>query len=340
MSLDTALNHPGVEPATPGRRLNPRHLLTALLPWVVLIGLYLGLVAKAPNFLQSGPLSVLLYSVTILGVVAMGQVCVILIGGIDLSVSSVMTLANVMSAAIIGGANTNQNLFWAVVVCLAVGAGVGLVNGLIITKLGLPDMIATLAMWTVVYGIMTLYNAGHLKSGYAPALTAFITQPVIGPIMPAALVWMVLAGVLILVLRKTAFGRQVYAVGLSRGASHAAGISVVRTTIILYVISGLCAAAAGVLLTGQLRGSQLASGNSYQLWSIAAVVLGGTSIFGGKGGYGNTIAGSAIIVVLVNGLLNVLNIPQAARQILYGVVILVMLVIFRFGARREDESTG
>jgi len=317
----------------------PGQWVTTVLPWVVLVVLYIALVVRAPNYMTSGPLSVLTYSATILGVVAIGQTCVILIGGIDLSVSTVMTMTNVVSASIIGGGNTNDRLLQAVVVSLALGAVVGVLNGLIITKLGLPDMIATLAMMTIVYGALTLYSASHLKSGYAPALVDFITKPVLGFIMPAAAAWLVLGVVLILVFNKTSFGRQVYAVGLSRGASHAAGISVVRTTIILYAISGVCAAAAGVLLTGQLRGMQLASGNPYQLWTIAAVVLGGTSIFGGRGGYGNTIAGVAIIVVLQMGLLNILGIGQAAQNILYGLVILVMLVIFRFGSRRTGDST-
>jgi len=267
----------------------------------------------------------------------MGQVCVILIGGIDLSVSSTMTLTNVVSAYLIGSA-TDQHLFTAVVVSLLVGALIGVLNGLVITKLGLPDMIATLAMMTIVAGALLIFHAGHLKVGSSPALVAFATKPFFGPIMPAAVVWLALAAVLIVVLNKTTFGRQVYAVGLSRGAAHAAGISVMRTTIILYVISGVCAAAAGVLLTGQLGGMQLSSGNPYQLWSIAAVVLGGTSIFGGRGGYGNTIAGVAIIVVLQNGLLNVLGIPTSAQNILYGLVIIAMLVVFRFGSRQDAPT--
>ena len=335
--LSTGGHGPGRAPR-PERLTSGRSLLTTALPWVVLVAVYAALIIKAPNYLHAGPLSVMLSWVTILGVVSMGQLCVILIGGIDLSVSTVMTMTNVVSASIIGGGNTNQRLPQAVAICLLLGAVVGVANGLIITKLGMPDMIATLAMMTVVYGALTLYNSSHLKSGYAPALATFIAKPFVAFVMPAAAVWLVAGVILIVVLRNTTFGRQVYAVGLSRGASHAAGISVVRTTIILYVISGVCAAAAGVLLTGQLRGMQLASGTSFQLWSIAAVVLGGTSIFGGRGGYGNTIAGAAIIMVLYKGLLVILNIQQAAQNILYGLVILVMLIVFRLGAKR-DEAT-
>jgi len=329
-----------VRPVGPAPHVSGRaggQVVTMLLPWLVLVVLYATLVIRTPNFLKAGPLSVLLYSITILGVVAMGQLCVILIGGIDLSVSSVMTLTNVVSSYIIAG-TTNQHLFAAVVVCLLVGAVIGCANGLIITRLGMPDMIATLAMMTIIYGVMTLFHASHLRTGNSPALVDFATKPFLGPIMPAAVVWLVLSAVLIVVLQKTTFGRQVFAVGLSRGAAHAAGISVMRTTVILYVVSGVCAGAAGILLTGQLGGMQLSSGNPYQLWSIAAVVLGGTSIFGGRGGYGSTMAGVAIIVVLQNGLLNVLHIPTSAQNILYGLVILVMLVVFRFGGNRQEVT--
>jgi len=330
--------------------LSPSRVLTSVLPWAVLILLYVALVIKAPNYVHVGPMSVLLYSVTILGVVAMGQVCVILIGGIDLSVSNVMTFTNIVSASVIGslagksGFFGNHSLLVAVLACAAIGAVIGALNGLIITKLGMPDMIATLAMWTIVYGVMNLYRVIIPKtidpsSRPSMALTAFVTKRIIGFVTPAAIAWIAVAVILIVVLRKTTFGRQVYAVGLSRGASHAAGISAVRTTIVLYVISGVCAAMAGVLLTGSLSHANLDTGNNYQLWSIAAVVLGGTSIFGGRGGYGNTIAGAAIIVVLVNGLLNVLGIGTAAQDILYGLVILVMLLVFRFGNRGEDAAT-
>jgi len=312
-----------------------RQAITTLLPWAVLVLLYGALVITAPNYLGAAQLSILLASITILGVVAMGQLCVILIGGIDLSVATVVTLANVVSASI--SRQENRNLLTAVLVSLAIGAVVGLVNGLIITKLGMPDMIATLATMTIVMGVLYLYNSTHLKGGTPPALQAFIKFRFAGFMVPAAAVWIVLAVVLILVLNKTTFGRQVYAVGLSRGASHAAGISVVRITIILYVISGICAAAAGVLLTGNTGASQLNSGTNYQLWSIAAVVLGGTSIFGGSGGYGNTIAGVGIIMVLY-ALLPIIGIDPAGQQILYGLVILVMLIVFRFGGKRADDS--
>ena len=135
-------------------------------------------------------------------------------------------------------------------------------------------------------------------------------------------------------LRKTVFGRRVYSVGLNREASLFAAVPVTGTIVALYTISGLAAGLAGFLLTGYTGSSYLGSGTSYQLSTIAAVVLGGTSIFGGKGGYGGTIAG-VLITVLLLSILRVVGIPQAGQNIAYGVVILVMLVLFSARARRR-----
>ena len=130
-----------------------------------------------------------------------------------------------------------------------------------------------------------------------------------------------------MVLARTSFGRRVYAVGLNRAASHYAGVGVHRMTIMLYTISGLTAGLAGFLLTGYTGSSYLGSGLTYQLASIAAVVLGGTSIFGGRGGYLGTMAG-VLITVLLQSILRVIGIPQAGQYIAYGVVILVMIMVF------------
>lgn len=309
-----------------------RRRLTLFLPWIVLAVLYAVTVARAPGYLKPAQLGSLLQLLTILATVSIGQLGVILVGGIDLSVSTVMTLANIMSAGMLAG--HDGNLPAAIGVTLAAGAVIGLLNGLVITKLGVPDMIATLATMTVVLGAGYLYSGGSPGGGSSPGLTAFVTHRIGGLVTPATIAWLVVAAVLIVALRSSVFGRKVFAVGLSDGASRASGISVHRTRIMLYVISGTCAAAAGILLTGYTGSSFLGSGDPYQLMSIAAVVLGGASIFGGNGGYGNTIAGVAIITLLLS-VLQVIGIPTAGQDILYGVVILVMLVLFRYSGNRE-----
>ena len=318
------------------RTANPRRIFSTLLPWIMLVVIYIITVVRAPGYLKAAQLGSLLQLITILGIVAIGQLGVILIGGIDLSVGTVMTLTNMMSAAMLAGRDANMVV--AILVPLATGALIGLINGVVISKLGVPDMIATLAMMTIVLGAGYLYSSGTPSGGSSPMLTAFVTHRFGGLITPATILWLVAAGVVIAALRKSVFGRQVYAVGLSREASRSAGISVARTTILLYMTSGICASVAGIILTGYTGSSFLGSGSSYQLMSIAAVVLGGANIFGGSGGYGNTIAGVAIITLLLS-VLQVIGIPTAGQNILYGLVILIMLVLFHFSGVRTSQST-
>ena len=313
-----------------------RSLLPLVLPWTMVVIIYAVMAITAPGYRQGSNIAYLLMMTSVLALVAMGQLFVILIGGIDLSVSSVMTITNLVSAVVC--AKNDQNLWKAVLISLVIGAAVGLLNGFVITKLGVPDMVATLATYTIVFGLGYFYSAGRGQGNAAPLLVSFLRGRIFGFLPPVTIVLVVLAVVVTLVLRRSTFGRQVYAVGLSRGASHAAGISITRTTVLLYVISGLCASVAGVLLTGTTGASVLGSGSTYQLMSIAAVVLGGANIFGGSGGYGNTIAGAGILTLLVS-LLLASGIPTAAHNILYGVVILIMLVVFRFSGNQAEQVT-
>ena len=141
----------------------------------------------------------------------------------------------------------------------------------------------------------------------------------------SVILWAALAAVVIFVLRRTAPGRRVYAVGLNRTASRYAGVRVGWTVVGLYTASGVCAAIVGILVTGYTGSSYFGSGDAYQLGSVAAVVVGGTSIYGGRGGYGGTIAG-ALIIVFSESILRIVNIADAGRRIAYGVLILVLLV--------------
>jgi ribose transport system permease protein len=299
--------------------------LRAMVPWIALLVLYTVTVMIAPGYLKFSQLGSLLQLATILGIVAVGQTLVILIAGIDLSVGAVMTLANLMSAALIDG--KNENLPLAILTTLAVGAVIGLVNGLIITLLKVPDLIATLATMTVVIGVGYLVTNGAPRGASSPLLNAVMTSRFAGVFTIGTVLWFMVAAIAIVLLRKSTVGRRIYSVGLNRLASHLSGISVNKTVIGLYITSGLFASLAGVLLTGYTGSSYLGSGEAYQLATIAAVVLGGASIFGGYGGYGGTIAGVAITVLLLS-ILQVVGIPQAGQNIVYGAVILLMLAVF------------
>ncbi len=303
-----------------------------LVPVIVLVAMYAITVAIAPGYLEPPQIGSLLQLASILGIAAVGQTLVILIGGIDLSVGAVATLSNLVAAAILAGSDASLPV--ALLVVLAVGALVGLGNGLLIQYLKVPDLVATLASMTVVVGAGLLFTQGSPKGRSAPLLNALVTGRFLGVLTGGVLIWLAVSVVVILFLRRSAGGRYVYAVGLNREASRYAAVPVGRTVILLYVASGLMAALAGFLLTGYTGSAYLASGDSYQMQTIAAVILGGTSMFGGRGGYGGTIIGVLITVLLVSAL-RVVGIAQAGQDIAYGVILLGMLLLLTRMARRS-----
>lgn len=299
--------------------------LQPFIPVAVLVIMYATTVLIAPGYLKSAQIGGLLQLSTILGIVAIGQTLVILVAGIDLSVGAVVTLSNLVAATLINGLDIN--LPTAVVVCLGIGAVVGAVNGMVIHYLKVPDLVATLATMTIVMGIGLLFTNGSPKGTSSFVLNTFMTSRFAGVLSGGVLIWILLSVATVVVLNKTVIGRYVYSVGLNREASHFAGVPVGRTIVSLYIVSGTMSALAGLLLTGYVGSSYLGSGESYQMQSIAAVILGGTSMFGGRGGYGGTVVGVLITVLLVSAL-RVVGISQAGQSIAYGIVILGMLVAF------------
>ncbi len=295
------------------------------IPYLALVVLYVVTIVIAPGYRQPAQIATLLQLAAILGVVAVGQTLVILIGGIDLSVGATLTVANMVSAAVLQG--QNSRIAAALGISLAIGLAVGLVNGLVITRLNVPDLVATLATMSVVTGVGYLVTGGAPKGSSAPSLSAFMTHRFGGVLTGGLVAWLVLAVVVSVVLGRTTAGRRVYAVGHNREASQYAAVPVKWTVVGLYVASGAFAAVAGMLMTGYLGSSYLGSGATYQMSTIAAVVLGGANIFGGSGSYAGTVAGVGITVVLLS-ILQVVGIPQAGQNIAYGIVILLMLVAF------------
>jgi ribose transport system permease protein len=301
------------------------HLDRRAIPYLALAALYVVTIVIAPGYRQPAQVATLLQLATILGFVAVGQTLVILIGGIDLSVGATLTLANMVSAAVLNG--QNSRIAAAFGISLAIGMAIGLVNGLVITRLNVPDLVATLATMSIVTGVGYLVTGGSPKGSSAPGLSAFMTHRFAGVLTGGLVAWFALAVVVSVVLGRTTAGRRVYAIGLNREASLYAAVPVKATIVGMYVASGAFAAIAGMLMTGYLGSSYLGSGTTYQLSTIAAVVLGGANIFGGSGSYAGTVAGVGITVVLLS-ILQVIGIPQAGQNIAYGIVILLMLLAF------------
>lgn len=304
-----------------------------VLAYGVAVAFYLVAIAISPGFATLGQLSTVLNLAAFLGIVAIGQTLVILVFGIDLSVGAVITLVNLVVAANVDG--SNLRILTAIPLALAIGAAVGAFNGLGIRYLGIPDLVMTLATMSIVTGIALLYSGGSPTGQSSPLLNTIATGNLVGILPWSFLVWALLALLTVFALTRTTFGRHVYAIGLNPEASRFSGVPVNRTVVLLYTFSGITASIVGILLTGYTGSSFFGIGEPYLLSSIAAVVVGGTSIFGGRGGYVGTIAGTIIIVIL-QSLLRVVDVAQAGREIAYGLVILLLLIAYgRSGSLRK-----
>jgi ribose transport system permease protein len=304
--------------------ISQRPALNRALPAIVSLVVLLAIAGVLiPSFLLPGRLLLLGQQVAPLALVAIGQTVVVLIGGLDLSVGSVLTFSLVLGAGIARG--SNELLPLAIVVCLGAGALIGLVNGLLVTRLRLPALISTLATAVMVDGAAWVYTNGA-PNGSMPELLQFAANGKFG-IVPAAdiIVALVFAAVLIL-LTRTVFGRQLYAVGANPRTARLTGIRVELITVIAYVICGTLAAAAGLLLGGYIAVGTLKAGEAYVLNSLAVVLIGGTSLSGGEGGVIGTIIGVIILGVLT-ALLIQLSVPIALRSVLLAVIVVVGAIL-------------
>ncbi len=286
-----------------------------------------------PQFASPNYLLLQLMKASFLGAVAAGQMMVILTGNIDLSVSWTLNLAAVMVTSIAQG--QNERLWLGILAGLAVGLIVGLLNGIGVAYLRIPSLVLTLGMDAVVKGVTVLYTGAQPK-GESPEMLNLIVHHKIGGILPSAvLVWAGISVFCYVILHWSALGRKIYAVGNNEICAYLSGIKTHRVLISAFVLSGLMNAIAGILLVGYAGRSFNGMGEPYLLPSIAAVVIGGTNILGGSGLYAGTVAG-AIIITLLESTLSIMQISQAGRNIIYGLVILGMLFLYGRGTKIRE----
>jgi ribose transport system permease protein len=285
------------------------------------------------NFLSPDYLLQQLQVASFLGIIAAGLLMVILLGQIDLSVPWVVTIGGMMSTAAAGWGPVGNTL--AIPFGIACGLCVGLVNGIGVAYLRVPSMIFTLGTNAIAQGLMIVHTSGFApqeRSTVAMHLMA-VGRSLFG--VPNALwVWAAVGLVVVVLLSKTIFGRRVYAIGNQESAVYLSGVDTRRVVIACFAISGSCSALSGVLLAGYSTHAYQAMGDPYLLPAIAAVVLGGTSILGGRGTFLGTLAG-VILVTLLQSILSVVQVPEAGRQIIYGFVIVSMLLLY--GRERRQE---
>lgn len=294
--------------------------------FIALAVLVIGISIASPDFRTSSNFLSLLRQSSINGLIAFGMTCVILTGGIDLSVGSVLALSTAICAGMItSGVPTGL----AMIIALVIGTVLGLISGLLVTKGRLQPFIATLITMTVFRGATMIYTDGKPISNLGDSFVLkFIGKgSLFGIPFPVILLLLVFI-VFYFLLTKTTFGRRVYATGSNAKCAQLVGVNINKTKIILYGISGLMASLSGLILLSRLSSAQPTLGTGYELDAIAAVALGGTSMNGGRGKIQGTLIGVLIIAVLNNGL-NILGVSSYYQAVVKGLVILLAVLADR-----------
>jgi ribose transport system permease protein len=303
-----------------------------VLPFVLIILLFILGEVISDGFLEIQHVGAVLRTASFLGIVAIGQTLVILTGGIDLSIGPLITMGNVFICMFMNGLDQNNLVAFSAVLLL--GLAFGLLNGLGVTLVRISPLVMTLATGSLVTGVTLIFSQGAPKGLASP----FLRQIGVGflfdlvPIIVA--IWLVLSVFTILLLTSTTFGRKLIYAGANEKAAGLSGVNVSLVKTAAYAISGLTAVLAGIFMAGYTQTAFLGIGNEYIMWSITAVVIGGTSLTGGKGSYLGTIAGT-ILLVLLESILTLVRVPEAGRRIATGLIILIMITIyFRKGSKR------
>ncbi len=294
-----------------------------LLSYACALLIFVAITLVSPGFASGRHIRILVIDAAVLGMIALGQTFVIIIGGIDISIPWTVTGTAFFLSLFTSGHDAGLGLI--VPVLLAGATCIGLLNGLGIAYLDIPPIIMTLGMNSVLLGGLLGITRGR-PGGDAPPTIQWMANGNLGPIPVIALIWLVAIVLATIVLRKTSFGRQLYFIGNSESVARFSGVDVRSRKLIVYSLSGFMAGVGGMLLAGRIGQSYLGMGDPYLFQSVIVVVLGGASILGGSGQYIGTVAG-AFILTIVNGLLPVFNIPTSAQQIVYGVVLFVAVLL-------------
>jgi ribose transport system permease protein len=262
-----------------------------------------------------------------LGVIAAGQTLVIISGfeGIDLSAGSVVTLTAIITYVMVSG--QDEKVLLALLVSLVVGAFIGFINGLGITFLNISPFVMTLGMSGVVTGTIIVINHGNVSGKIAPIMTKIIARPLVFGIPGAIIVWAIFGLLMWLLLERTTFGKNLFAIGVNRVTAKLSGVNVIGTNIATYALAGALTGFGGFLVVGNTGVVFINLGQPFLFPSIAAVAVGGTLLSGGKGSYWGTMAG-AIVLTLITSLLTTMQMPDSVRRMVLGGTLLVLISIY------------
>ncbi len=293
---------------------------------VLSIAIFLAFVR--PEFLSVNNILNVLRQSSLLFLLASGLTVVILTGGIDLSIGSVLAL----SACVMGTVLKPERMFLGILVGLAIGAGCGFMNGAMVAFIGLPSFMATYGMLWIAQGLALMFMKAEIIYGFPKAFRFFGAGGFIG--IPAPILLMFLAfGVLYLLLTYTTLGRNIYSIGANMDVARISGIRVRRTLLIVYTVSGFLAAFAGMVYISRINAVEAGIGETLLLPALAAVCIGGTSLFGGEGSIGGTILGSIIMSLVINGM-NMLGMTSFWQSFAVGTIVIFSVLIDQIRAMK------
>ncbi|MHA7166085.1 ABC transporter permease, partial [Burkholderia pseudomallei] len=311
-------------PARAAHALAALRRSTTFYPLVGLVAVCVAMVFASDSFLSAANLENVLRQVSINAIIGVGMTCVILTGGIDLSVGSVMALSGTLAAGLlVAGANGAA----ALAAGIGVGVALGAANGLFVAFAGMPPIIVTLATMGIARGLALIYTGGYPIDGLPDWVRFFGSGKVLGVQMPV-LTMLAVYALAWLMLERMPFGRYVYAIGGNEHATRLSGVRVSRVKLAVYTFAGLTSALAALVLTGRLMSGQPNAGGGFELDAIAAVVMGGTSIAGGRGSIVGTLVGALLLGVLNNGL-NMIGVNPYVQNVIKGAIILLAIYIGR-----------
>ena len=321
--------------------LNLKHKLVKFQSVIALLIMCIALSFLSDRFLTADNTWNVMRQISVNMIISVGMTLVILTGGIDLSVGSILALAGAVTAVMLkfGGEFIDWNLYvgftllGALVGGTLVGAFLGWFNGLTITRFKVPPFVATLAMLTIARGLTMLLTGGFPITGFSGQMAFIGTGWFLGIPMP---VWIsaIVVFAAVVMTNKTRLGRHIYAIGGNETAAELSGLKIKKIKMIVYSVAGACAAIGGIIVTSRLDSAQPNAGMGFELDSIAAVVIGGTSLSGGKGTIMGTVQGALIIGILNNGLV-LLNVSPFWQQVIKGLVILLAVVIEKFNSKEK-----
>jgi len=328
--------------ATPWARFTASGALQRILAFSALILMVIVFSLASSSFLTAGNIIGILTATTVVGILALGVTFVIISGGIDLSVGTVMTLSAVMTALFI--TNLGLPILIGILAGVITGSLLGLFNGFIIAKLNIPPFIATLGTLFIARGLaLVLSNKAPVYFNDAPEFNTIAMGSIIGSVFPnfpvpnIVIVLFVMAAIMGWILNRTTLGRYTYAIGSNEEATRLSGVNVAGWKMAIYALGGAMAGVGGVVLAARLNSAQPSLGFGYELEAIAAAVVGGVSLRGGEGTILGTVIGAFVISTLTNGL-RILSVPQEWQIVITGAI--VILAVYLDIVRRNRQPGG